>query len=194
MSVPHINLTCNKCGEGSSPGQLNRHRVYLDGDVEVPVYSTLGWCEDCAALRPVEHFNDAVWTQEEIDEIDSELAQMFDTWRKRLFIRLFNSNSGHREWLEQRRTTLTRRLALIEKRRGDEACLTCGSRHLQPFTGDYSLETDGTFAYVGSKPTGFIHPGCGGEFIATGSDIRFHFARITYCYSLDGTLIAERRS
>jgi hypothetical protein len=47
---------------------------------------------------------------------------------------------------------------------------------------------------VGSKPTGFIHPGCGGEFIATGSDIRFHFARITYCYSLDGTLIAERRS
>lgn len=194
MSVPHIDLTCNKCGEGSSPGQLNKHRVYLDGDVEIPVYSTLAWCEHCAALRPVEHFNDTVWTQEEIDEIDAELVQLTDTWFKRLSIRLFNSNRGHREWLDERRTALTHRLALIEERRGDEACLICGSRDLKPFTGDYSLELGDTFAYVGSKPTGFIHPGCGGEFIATGSDIRFHFARITYCYSLDGTLIAERRS
>jgi len=193
MSVPHIDLTCNKCGEGWSPLQLNKDRVYLDDDVEVPLYSTLGWCEDCAALRPVEHFHDTAWTQEEINEIDAELAQLTNTWFKRLTVRLFNSNSGHREWLEERRTALMHRLVLIEKRCGDEACLTCGSRHLQPFTGDYSLELDDTFAYVGSKPTGFIHPGCGGEFIATGSDIRFHFARIKYCYSSDGTLIAERR-
>lgn len=193
MSVPHIDLTCNKCGEGSSPGQLNKHRVYLDGDVEIPVYSTLAWCEHCATLRPVEHFNDTVWTQEEIDEIDAELVQLTDTWFKRLSIRLFNSNRGHREWLDERRTALTHRLALIEERRGDEACLICGSRDLKPFTGDYSLELGDTFAYVGSKPTGFIHPGCGGEFIATGSDIRFHFARITYCYSPDGEFIEERQ-
>ncbi|MBY4678317.1 hypothetical protein [Marinobacterium arenosum] len=192
MSVPHINLTCNKCGEGWSPAQLNKHRVYLDSDVEVPVYSTLGWCETCAALRPVEHFEDSPRTQQELEGIDAELAQLTNTWIKRLFMRTFNSHQGHREWLEERRKSLIQRLVIIEKRRGDEACLVCGSRRLQSFTGDYSLETDGTFSYVGSKPSGFIHPGCDGEFIATGSDIRFHFARITYCYSPEGELIEER--
>ncbi len=74
------------------------------------------WCEHCAALRPVEHFNDTDWTQEEINEIDAELAQLTDAWFKRLCIRLFNSNRGHRKWLEERRLELRGRLALIERR------------------------------------------------------------------------------
>lgn len=193
MSVPHINLTCDRCEASWSPLQLNKHRVYLDGDVEVPIYSTLGWCESCAALRPVEHFEDAVWTQQEIDEIEAELQSLSDTWMKRLGLRLFPGKRVSVDWRAEKLSSLQHRLVLIAKRRGDEACLVCGSRQLQPFTGDYSLEMDGTFSYVGSKPTGFIHPGCGGEFIATGSDIRFIFSRITYCYSVEGRLIEERR-
>jgi hypothetical protein len=89
MAVPHIDLTCNKCGEGWSPLQLNKHRVYLDGDVEVPVYRTFSWCEACAALRPVEHFEDSSRTQGKLEEIEAELVQLTNTWLKRLLIRLF---------------------------------------------------------------------------------------------------------
>ncbi|WP_432698584.1 hypothetical protein ACQUQP_09645 [Marinobacterium sp. YM272] len=193
MSVPHINLTCNRCDASWSPLQLNKRRVYLDGSVEVPLHSTLGWCEECAALRPVEHFEDAAWTQQEIDAIQAELQSLSDTRVKRFALRLLPGKRATVDWLARQISSLQRRLALIAERRGDEACLVCGSRQLQSFNGDYSLEMDDTFSYVGSKPTGFLHPGCGGEFIATGSDVRFILSRTTYCYDLEGRLIDERR-
>ncbi len=193
MSVPHTNLVCNQCNASASTLQLYKYRIYLDGDVEVPVRSTLGWCEACAAIRPVERFDDAAQVRAKLEDIETELNQRSSSWLKRLLNRALPARRSSLIQLSKERGTLQHRLALIEKRHGNEACLNCGSRRLLPFTGNYELALGDDFLYKGSKPTGFFHPGCGGEFLAEGSDIRFHFARITYCYSPAGKLLEERR-
>nr|WP_067287008.1 hypothetical protein [Marinobacterium profundum] len=194
MSVPHTTLICNQCNASASTLQLDKYRIYLDGGAEVPVRSTFGWCEECASIRPIERFDDAAQVRAELNDIETELNQRSSSWLKRLFNRDLPARSSSLIQLSTKHVTLQHRLALIEKRHGDEACLNCGSRRLLPFTGDYDLELGIDFFYKGSKPTGFFHPGCGGEFIAEGSDIRFHFARITYCYSPVGELLEERRT
>jgi hypothetical protein len=193
MSVPHTNLVCNQCNASASTLLLYKHRIYLDGDVKVPVRCTLGWCEACSTIRPVERFDDAAHVCAKLDDIETELNQRSSSWLKRLFNRVLPASRSSLIQLSKEFVTLQHRLALIERRHGDEACLSCSSRRLLPFTGDYELELGGDFFYKGSKPTGFFHPGCGGEFVAQASDIRFNFARITYCYSPAGELLEERR-
>lgn len=194
MSVPHINLSCEKCATTSGTVQLYGSRIYRDGDLEIPLRCTLGWCQSCENLRAVEHFDDADQIRKDICNLDAELSQYCSTFLQRLLNRLKPAYRKNRIWQKAQRDALIRRLELIGKRRGDEACLTCGSRQIREFDGDCKLEMGDNFLYRGSKRTGFLHPGCGGEFIAEACDFRFHLARITKCYSVDGVLVDEYRS
>lgn len=194
MSVPHINLNCEKCATTSTTLQLYSHRIYRDGDLEIPVQCTLGWCESCDNLRAVESFDDDDQVSKDICSLNAELSQYRSTLTTRLLTRLKPAYRSNRRQQEAQRDALIRRLELIGKRRGNEACLTCGSRNIRQFDGDYSLKIGDSFLYQGSKRTGFFHPGCGGEFVAEACDIRFHFARVTKCYNVEGELVDQFRT
>ena len=80
---------------------------------------------------------------------------------------------------------LQRRLELIEERSGNERCLNCGSFDVKRFDGDFS-QLNHFAGDTNAIPTGFMHPECGGEFLATADPIRLFYKFAPKFYSVDG--------
>ena len=85
----------------------------------------------------------------------------------------------------------TKTIKLSRKRIGSERCLLCGGNSVRPFDGDVDVKMSSGLTYKGQNNTGSIHPGCGGEFIAEGSNMRFAVRLRTRIYSPDGDKIEE---
>jgi hypothetical protein len=85
----------------------------------------------------------------------------------------------------ERLSGLIANLALIGERKGSERCLRCGSVNVERFDGSYSKPN--SYASRGTTDnTGFYHPGCGGEFLASINPIRFNLIFEPRFYSLNG--------
>jgi len=56
MSMPSVDLTCNQCGFQGSAAVVWGDFRYVEGDREIPVSRTLGWCSDCSNFVPMEDF------------------------------------------------------------------------------------------------------------------------------------------
>ena len=82
---------------------------------------------------------------------------------------------------------------IATKRIGTEKCLECGGTDISKFDGDYTLEYDsGRGLFTGTKRTGFNHPGCGGEIIASSNPVRLNIAFTPKYYDFNGLLITNR--
>jgi len=181
MSMPSIDLDCAKCGfHGSSSVVWGQFFYLLDG-YQIPLNRHLGWCHDCESFKPIEYFDPdgcfrkIIEAREELKRFKTcSLMQVFSKSRRDLV-------KHYQEKIDKHILMLH----LISKRTNTEKCLDCGSTHASPFDGDYSLTFE-SFQYHGVKQTGFIHPGCGGEFIATPNPMRFHRSFTPQYYNFDG--------
>jgi hypothetical protein len=182
MSMPSINLDCEKCGYSGSTmvtwGSFN----YRTEDQIIPVNRILGWCLDCDGLVPIEDFSNSNEILAEIKEILKPLKIKASKW---LSINLFKYQCKNRAESIEKVEQLATQLNMIVERKGKERCLTCSSINVLPFDGDYRLEYEGLL-YKGLKKTGFIHPSCGGEIIATPNPIRFNMRFEPKYYSPQG--------
>ncbi len=186
-------LVCNCCGYTVHDGMLRGRRVYAWGDEEVELVAVPGWCEDCGSLVPVEYTGDA-------DRLVESVQEKFDhakEWR-RIRIRLSGAEDDEiervelSEWDCKQIVQSMQRLRVIVERRGQERCLECGSRRIAPIEADISLEFCWeTGCYVGRKRTGFIHPGCGGEFIVRNAEEGWEGPLVGYVYDSDGRLVRK---
>jgi len=188
MSMPFINLDCDKCDfHGSSMTTWGDFR-YIANKSELNINRLLGWCFNCKKLAPVEDFSDIDEVIAEIGELTTDLKSDYEKWLSYLFLILTRKHTVYRI---NEISDLTKRLHLIRQRKGSEKCLTCGSENIKIFDGDYSLEyevMEGVFQ--GTKHTGFIHPECGGEIIASSNAMRLNMKFTPQCYNFDGSVIS----
>lgn len=192
MSVPHANITCNKCDFASNTLVANGLYYYIDGTEKYDLRSQIGWCQECKTLVPMEDFSDAEECREEIIRSYSLIESSI---HKPLRLLISGNRRGISKISLDKILESSKRLYVISARKGTERCLTCGSYNVKPFDGDCELELDRrNFVYTGVKRTGFVHPECGGELIATGSPARFSYRYEEKLYALDGTKLPEHNA
>lgn len=189
VSIPFTNLECDKCGFQGGNGVVYGDFRYVDGDSEILLERTLGWCSDCQGFVAVEQFDDREEVAAKIEKIQDEVRIGKN---KRPSFSLFNKRPKQPLDRRDQLPGLFRRLALIEKRKGQEKCLHCGSVNVSQFDGDYS-QVDPFASEQETIHTGYFHPGCGGEILATASTMRFFIKYQPKFYSVDGYRIEGER-
>ena len=186
MSMPCIDLECERCDFKDNDMVTWGRYKYLDGENEYWANRCLGWCSDCKKLAPIEDFSDADEVVKKLEETPNELKGFYGKGRLFRLLNIFRSRIHHIEQLPE----LAKRLNIISSRKGTEKCLDCGSAGVKKFDGDYQLDYEGLL-YQGEKRTGFIHPDCGGEMIAQPHPTRYNMAFTTRYYNLDGTPVSK---
>ncbi len=189
MSMPSIVLQCDKCDYAITDMVLWGHFSYQLDEREISIDRQLGWCHQCEALKSIERFDPDKYLarirecQEELSQLQSSPFTLFISKSQRQKV------SYYQEDIEKQAMALY----IASKRMGTEKCLECGSDNVEPFNGDYSLECGGEL-YQGEKHTGFHHPGCGGEFIATPNPVRYNMALVHRVYDINGIKLHEDRT
>jgi hypothetical protein len=182
MSMAATDLICNQCGFQGTAAVLWGDFRYIKGGLEIPLSRTLGWCSDCSDFVPMEDF---AIRDELLVEIQEALAPI--TVRTKRWASFALLGRTRRERLDEveRLSALIAHLALIGERKGMEKCLHCGSTNVERFDGTYSKPN--SYASRGTTDnTGFSHPGCGGEFLASVNPIRLNMIFDPRLYTLDG--------
>jgi len=180
--MPSTDLVCDKCGfKGSNTVMWGNFR-YVEGGHEIPLSRILGWCVDCSDFVAMEDFSTN-------DDIVAEIEKTLDALKVRTkrwgSFSLLKSTRKDRLAEVERLSGLIAHLALIGERKGMERCLHCGSVNVERFDGTYSKPN--SYASKGTTDnTGFYHPGCGGEFLASISPMRFNVIFEPRFYSLNG--------
>jgi hypothetical protein len=180
MSMPSTDLVCDKCGFQGSDDVVWGDFRYVEGDREIPLNRTLGWCADCSDFVPIEDFAIRDELMSDIDEAMDAIKVRAKRWA--LFSLL--DRKGRLNEIE-RLSALIALLTLVEERSGSERCLHCGSVNVVRFDGDYS----GLAQYASKETTvntDFLHPGCGGEFLASVNPIRLNMIFEPRLFSVDG--------
>ena len=182
MSMPSTDLVCNKCTFKGSNAVVWGDFRYVEGDREIPLSRSLGWCADCSNFVPMEDF--AIK-----DELLAEMQKALEPIRVRakrwVSFSLLGRTRKHRLSELDGLSALITQLALAGERNGSERCLGCGSVNVEQVSGTCSgLDPYGS--ENAAVHTGFFHPGCGGEFLASISPMRFHYIFEPRLYSLDG--------
>lgn len=191
MSMPSYNLTCNKCDYSVSSMILWGGFLYTDGETEFSCNKSMGWCDDCSAIAPIENFENTGRELEIIEQRSQWLRNENGTFRKALLNLLFSSRRKHQQSCLNDIYSASKTISLSRKRRGTECCLYCGGRSVHFFNGDAKLGFSSDMKYTESHPSGFIHPHCGGEFVSKPNSMRFNVITRTRLYSVDGKLISE---
>ncbi len=187
MSMPTIHLNCDKCGYSVSTTVICGSYSYLVNEIKIPLKRKLGWCNCCNSFSAIEYFNDDLF--EEIINCRDHLEELQSRW---ILNCLSSSRRKEINSYQKKLIEVSLRLHIISERKGDEKCLSCGSNDILLFDGDYSLEYDIIDGlYKGTKKTGFIHPNCGGEFIAIPSSYRIIMGFTPKYYDKYGILIPD---
>jgi len=184
MSMPSIDLTCEKCQfKGSTRRTWGRY-TYLDGRYKYPVDRELGWCYSCSDFAPIERFD----ADKAYDEASDCLRHINRLNNQTKFVVFKKNNKELIKHYQEKLEDAIFQQYQASRRKDTERCLTCGSDHVEPFDGDYELEYS-NLQYRGSKRTGFLHPGCGGEFIATPNPVRLNVAFDERIYDVEGACL-----
>ncbi|RLA52947.1 MAG: hypothetical protein DRR42_06130 [Gammaproteobacteria bacterium] len=180
--MPSTDLICNKCGFHGSAAVVWGDFRYIKGELEIPLSRTLGWCGDCSDFVAMEDF--AIK-----DELLAEIAKALEpiSARAKRWVSFFLLKRTRQDRLKEieRLSALIAHLALIGERNGSERCLHCGSTSVERFDGTYSKPNSYTSKGT-TDNTGFCHPGCGGEFLASVNPIRLNLIFDPRLYSVDG--------
>lgn len=195
MSVADIFLRCERCDLAGFVTGAPLNVAYIIDGLEVPMHVVLGYCPDCDSLgRIMECFN------RNDSPVDEELQAARATYQadaSKLWYRWFSKShiqklEEHIRELEVQQKALEMRQKLMTERKGSERCIRCGSPNVSSFAGMYFLpfdEKEGFF--TGEQRTDFIHPGCGGEVIAKGSEMRVMYRVQTFRFHANGDRIQD---
>ncbi len=181
MSMPSIDLTCDKCSYKTSTMKLWGQRYYLVDGKTAHVSRQFGYCHDCDDVVPIESLE----LDELLDRINRLLESIAELKRSRLKL-LFSSY--RRKLLDSELSEVIILNRLIT-RQGTEKCLKCSSDRIEIMKGDFMLDYDIGGLYSGEKHTGMKHHKCGGEFVATPCGVRFNVRFTPVYYNLDGTKV-----
>ena len=175
-------LVCSKCEFKGSDAVVWGDFRYIKGGLEIPLSRTLGWCASCSDFTPIEDF---AIKDELLSDIDEALEAIKVRTRRWASFSVLGRTRKERQDELVRLSALIAHLALIGERKGMERCLHCGSASVERFDGDYS----GLAPYASKETTvntGFYHPGCGGEFMASIHPMRFHYIFEPRFFSVEG--------
>lgn len=156
MSMPATLLDCEKCGYGGSASVTRGDFRYQIGGSEYPVSRKLAWCLDCSGFVPAEDFES--YEEQNYSREDTLSAPVGG-----IFNRLFS--------VRKRRIEKTPIVAAAKPKRPPmqarpERCLSCGGINFL----DVDIDHEKLDPFAPEQPplrTGFIHPQCGGEFLAS---------------------------
>ena len=185
MSAQSVDLNCEICGYRSNTREVLGEFYYLYDNLEISINRVLGWCKQCDGFRPIENFGNQKDICERIESLINSLEKDYSQ-KKFLFIgkKLRSSRLHTLNHIKE----LNEQLKISSLRIGSEKCLTCGSSDIETFSSDNLVkidESDGDD--VGNVRTGFIHPNCGGEIIATPSPLYIQMEFTPRYYNPDGT-------
>jgi hypothetical protein len=167
---------------------------YASHSRQIPLKRVLGWCGDCAGVVAVE----VLPTQAEIDHARNIIASMSVVlnevrsqapgrwhWVTKLLRLPPEMPEGAFElWLKLKdaRHDLkedVQRLSALRHRRSSARCLECGSQDCRRLPR----------LSLAAEPTGFVHPGCGGEILSEPSGFRISIRLQHRIYDLEGCLL-----
>jgi hypothetical protein len=190
MSVNATIITCSKCSFLSSDGVINGIFKYKTNDGLINLKPELAWCNVCQTLVPGEVIpNDC-----EVNKLKEELLQRNQEIEKEKS-RLKEQQSIIAKILFKPDSFMLQELSIINDMLQDSInemenlkqyvdtnrkprCLECGSHEIL-YLPSLSYEEV-------PIPIGIKHPGCGGEFLAAVSPIRFSIKYKERVYTTDG--------
>jgi hypothetical protein len=170
MSIPSKVLRCSACENTTNTFILYRNLRYLFKNTDIRIPKTLGYCHDCDALGVIENFENINY---ELEEVKDYSAQAIKSAKSIISFNLSPRMIKWRSTPAQKLTSLAYFFAIALKRKGDERCLRCLGHNVIKFNGDMNIPYSSASCYEETRNTGFYHPGCGGEYIVSGSEARF---------------------
>jgi len=203
MSVPGVNISCDRCEYGGSTGVVFGLFKYRTPRGNISLPRDLGWCLSCNSLTSIEETSrDARCKslEEDLESINREIEEEKRDLLKRVpfFKRIFSSPQlrsetleklqGQADWISSEISSPVLLEDYLNNPRKPR-CLTCGSDEvrkvpempdsLNNFNDDHRVKI----------PIGMEHPGCGGQLLASTSEVRFHRRFNDRVYDLNGNSI-----
>jgi len=190
MSVNATIITCSKCSFLSSDGVTNGRFKYKTNDGLINLKRKLAWCNACQTLVPGEVIpNDC-----EVNKLKEELLQLNQDIEKeksrlkeqqsiiaKIFFKpdsfMLSELSVTKDMLQDSINEMEKLKQYVDTNR-KARCLECGSHEIS-YLPSLSYEEV-------PIPIGMKHPGCGGEFLAAVSPIRFSIGYKERVYTNDG--------
>lgn len=175
MSVPFVEITCERCDFRGSSRALRGDFAYRHDGREISLWRDLGWCPDCDGIRAVESppaSADIERMRGHVRQLDGriESAREQARDRRRGLSRLLRlpPRSPHLRELQRTRDAALESLQtaewlqyLFRQRRSGPRCLACGSENA--YVLEERLETVRPDS-SGPEVLTTSHPGCGGRF------------------------------
>lgn len=203
MSMPFVEYTCTSCNFRGADHVIWGQFFYRMPSGETNLERTLGWCDDCATLAPVEVLpsdDGLVKSRREIEDFKQRLdaISQHEASTRPLWMRLF----GLKNWsydrmdllrklndLKEGHEELTKRARLMKNRRSGQRCLVCSSESVREIPRPLmpsEYESADPFEAV---PVDMRHPGCTGQLVARNSEFRLNVRLLRRIYDPDGHLI-----
>jgi len=204
MSVPGVDISCNRCDYNGSTVVIFGIFKYSTSGATISLPRTLGWCSSCDSLAPIEDDSrearieslaaDLEYVKSKINREKKELLR-----KTPLLTRMFSSKEPYSEslaclqeqavWISSELTVpviLSEYLGCSRKAR----CLICGSSQARRFPKLPEGLNDFYDNHRIKLQAGMKHPGCGGDLFASTSKIRLSMHFKDRIYSLSGERIA----
>lgn len=177
MSMPYNNLLCTRCEFRSASSRTWGSFDYLSESERYPVDRVLGWCHDCADFKPIEKLGCVEALTSALQSAERAMAKARYGVCKRLGLLIGLGRRALAD-LDRQRKEAAFALKLAHARQGQPRCLGCGSHRVEAVTMPHQ-----------AGPSGFVHPGCGGQIYVRPSDIRLHMAFEDKLYTEDGVRV-----
>lgn len=202
MSWPVTLFTCSVCDFGRAEFMTRGEKEYvLPNGIRLPVRDLLGWCEDCRTLVQVESLSETICLGD-IQRAEETLAANSVPYFENA-AQMFGLSPSPRE-LPRRPLSEAERfnlhcgiddardlLALVRARRTPPRCLECGSDRIHTAI---MTNSEPWSNKAQPWPTGFHHPGCGGEIQMVAHDGLWIDPKLTVRrYTPHGDLIEEQK-
>lgn len=188
MSVEPTVFTCDKCDfKASSTVVWGRFYYQVEDERLIFLNRRLGWCLSCKTLSPVEDLSIEKVTHDEIRECEAELSD----FENRGFLRKHLAGSKKKERIAYVRQRLEENLRLVEiprSRKLPPRCLICSGNQIVSHKFSTSIDGDPSGKPF---PTGFVHPDCGGNIVASSAGIRLMMRIKSRAYTTEGIFIRE---
>lgn len=159
MSAPVYDFTCTACDfKGSYVSGTGRVVYQVPDGSMIDVPWTTAWCSRCGTIRRIQSAVSAAELEAECHRLESVPPRKRSFWDI-LFRRDDPTANLRRQQLREKQQLL----AVLNGCDSLNACLRCGSADVQLMRWGEADETP--------RPTGYLHPGCGGELLVS-SEVR----------------------
>lgn len=203
MSMPFVEYSCTDCDFGSADHVIWGRFHYRTSKGEVDLERTLGWCDSCATLAPIEVLpsdDSLAKSLVQIEECKQQLDAIskLESASRPLWIRLL----GLSDWsydrmdlqrqlndLKQGHVDLKARTLLLRDRRSGRRCLVCSSESVRQIPRPAMPGESEFSALYEQIHVGMQHPGCTGQLVAADSGTRIRMHLFKRVYDLEGHLL-----